>query len=310
MKEINYSIIIPHYNIPELLVRCLKSIPVREDIQVIVVDDCSPGFDDYVNRYPDLFSFNVEFYSTPKGGSAGRARNVGLEHAKGKWLVFIDADDFVSENGAHILDKYVNYDYEILYFQTEFVMSDDITKKTIRFENINNFVRNYEISKDERSLRYNHDPQWSMLIRRDMVVSNNIRFDETRWGNDVMFSFLCGIYAKKINAFAETFFIVTQREGSLASSDFNSIGRSYEEYECRYDVFRRKYLIGHRNGVPKMDRIRYLIKASLDIPSFRYFLKFDLFLWRKDILSAMLFPIVYLFRNLINSILNKKNHNK
>jgi len=38
----NYSIIIPHYNIPELLMRCLKSIPKRDDIQVIVVDDGSP----------------------------------------------------------------------------------------------------------------------------------------------------------------------------------------------------------------------------------------------------------------------------
>ena len=37
-----FSIIIPHYDIPDLLMRCLKSIPVSEDIQVIVVDDNSP----------------------------------------------------------------------------------------------------------------------------------------------------------------------------------------------------------------------------------------------------------------------------
>ena len=41
MANINYSIIIPHYNVPNLLLRCVRSIPVREDIQVIVVDDCS-----------------------------------------------------------------------------------------------------------------------------------------------------------------------------------------------------------------------------------------------------------------------------
>lgn len=51
---IKYSIIIPHYNAPHLLERCLKSIPVREDIQVIVVDDCSPAVNSYIRDYPEL----------------------------------------------------------------------------------------------------------------------------------------------------------------------------------------------------------------------------------------------------------------
>ena len=48
------SIIIPHYDIPDLLMRCLKSIPVSEDIQVIVVDDNSADADTYLGRYPEL----------------------------------------------------------------------------------------------------------------------------------------------------------------------------------------------------------------------------------------------------------------
>ena len=87
MKDINYTIIIPHYNIPDLLMRCLKSIPVREDIQVIVVDDCSPDANRYLKDYPELSRPYLEYYSTPQGGSAGRARNVGLNHAKGKCAV-------------------------------------------------------------------------------------------------------------------------------------------------------------------------------------------------------------------------------
>ena len=49
-----FSVIIPHYDIPDLLMRCLKSIPVSEDIQVIVVDDNSTDADTYVGRYPEL----------------------------------------------------------------------------------------------------------------------------------------------------------------------------------------------------------------------------------------------------------------
>ena len=49
-----FSIIIPHKEIPDLLMRCLKSIPVSEDIQVIVVDDNSADADTYLDRYPEL----------------------------------------------------------------------------------------------------------------------------------------------------------------------------------------------------------------------------------------------------------------
>jgi len=49
-----FSIIIPHKEIPDLLMRCLRSIPVSEDIQVIVVDDNSADADTYLDRYPEL----------------------------------------------------------------------------------------------------------------------------------------------------------------------------------------------------------------------------------------------------------------
>lgn len=93
---INYSIIIPHHNIPDLLGRCLRSIPEREDVQVIVVDDNSPGNENYLRDIPELSRKNVEFYITKDGLGAGHARNVGLSHAIGKWLVFSDSDDFLS----------------------------------------------------------------------------------------------------------------------------------------------------------------------------------------------------------------------
>jgi glycosyltransferase involved in cell wall biosynthesis len=54
MTDVKFSIIIPHYDIPDLLMRCLKSIPVSEDIQVIVVDDNSPDADTYLERYSEL----------------------------------------------------------------------------------------------------------------------------------------------------------------------------------------------------------------------------------------------------------------
>ncbi len=63
-KDTVFSIIIPHHNIPDLLGRCLRSIPERDDIQVIVVDDNSTDADTYLERVPELGRKGVEFVRT------------------------------------------------------------------------------------------------------------------------------------------------------------------------------------------------------------------------------------------------------
>ena len=68
-----YSFIIPHYNIPELLERCLNSIPEREDVEVLVVDDCSPEDCQEKLRQLEQRFPRVTFLSTGKNGGAGRA---------------------------------------------------------------------------------------------------------------------------------------------------------------------------------------------------------------------------------------------
>lgn len=70
----NYSIIIPHKNIPTLLRRCLDSIPKRNDVQIIVVDDNSdPGMVDF-SKFPGLNETNIEVYFTKEGKGAGYAK--------------------------------------------------------------------------------------------------------------------------------------------------------------------------------------------------------------------------------------------
>lgn len=89
--NISFSFIIPHKNCPDLLQRCVDSIPDRDDVQIIVVDDNS---DD--EKKPAIYRRDVEIVllDAEHSKGAGRARNEGLKHAKGKWLLFADADDY------------------------------------------------------------------------------------------------------------------------------------------------------------------------------------------------------------------------
>lgn len=92
-----YSIIIPHKNTITLLRRCVESIPKRNDVQIIVIDDYSDIISaEEWNQFQQVYS-HVELYLPEEGKGAGYARNIGLKHAKGKWIIFADADVFLRE---------------------------------------------------------------------------------------------------------------------------------------------------------------------------------------------------------------------
>lgn len=153
MDEINYSIIIPHKNIPHLLQRCLKSIPRRKDVQIIIVDDNSdPEIVDFAN-FPGVLEECVEVYFTKEGKGAGFARNVGLEHAVGRWLIFADADDFFNACFLGSIDTYKDSLYDIVYFGVNSVFSDSL-KVTNRDMRINKFVERAISLNDVNSLRF------------------------------------------------------------------------------------------------------------------------------------------------------------
>jgi glycosyltransferase involved in cell wall biosynthesis len=211
-----FSIIIPHKNTSDLLQRCLNSIPRREDIQIIVVDDNSdPDRVDF-EHFPGLGDPYIEAIFTKEGKGAGYARNVGLEMAKGKWLLFADADDFFTENAFKHLFSYVDSSCDIIFFKTMSCYSDtyEPANRGIRY---NQFVDDFIKKKNnsEIQIRFFWNVCWSKMIRSKIVTTSNIYFDEIIAGNDVMFSALTGFYAISINAIDITIYSVTVRRGSL-----------------------------------------------------------------------------------------------
>ena len=209
-----FSIIIPHKDIPDLLMRCLRSIPVSEDIQVIVVDDNSADADTYLDKYPELSRPYLEFVRTTKGGGAGYARNVGLDRAKGKWLLFADADDFYVDDMYDIITTYAESDADVIYFQKQAVYSDDINRKSPRSGYIDKIMDIYLKTGDEVPVRTRYNVPWGKMIKKSLVENHHIRFEEIKYSNDILFSVHVGCLAKKIEAIDTVLYVVTSHEGS------------------------------------------------------------------------------------------------
>ena len=234
-----FSIIIPHKDIPDLLMRCLRSIPVSEDIQVIVVDDNSVGADTYLERYSELSRPYLEFVRTTKGGGAGYARNVGLEHAKGKWILFADADDFFVDDMSEIIYSLVDSEADVIYFKNKAVLSDNISIRANRSSYLNVRIDQYLADGDEWPVRFKTYVPWCKLIKRNLIVKNDIRFDELMYCNDVYFSLLTGYYSKIIEVVTRVLYVVTARSNSLAANFCSKPGELEQRAEVafRQDVF-------------------------------------------------------------------------
>ena len=224
---INYSIIIPHKDIPELLQRCLDSIPRRDDVQIIVVDDNSDP--DLVNfdSFPGLGEPCVEVYFTKEGKGAGYARNVGLEHAVGKWILFADADDFFCPNMLEKLDRYRNSDAEVIVFRHKAVMSDTLGPSQRGYPKRFAAVIRGEMSS---SMYLSIPMVWSKMVSRRFLTSRGIRFEEVYYANDLFYCKMLAVYAERIIVTRELLYVLTERPLSL-SKDFSSLA-----FRIRCDV--------------------------------------------------------------------------
>ncbi|MBR1711969.1 MAG: glycosyltransferase family 2 protein [Alloprevotella sp.] len=211
---INYSVIIPHKNIPQLLVRCLASIPRRPDVQIIVVDDASdPSVVDFAH-FPGLDDPQVEVVFTKKGRGAGYARNVGLERAVGKWVVFADADDYYLDNLSAMMDRYVDADTNMVVFK-HVKCEEDGRRMPLRYGDILPFTY-YFVHGDPALLQYYYFVPFGRFIRRRAI--GGLRFQEVPYANDVFFFLRFQTGDTQMYVVNEAVYAYVRRENSLLTT--------------------------------------------------------------------------------------------
>lgn len=247
---VNYSIIIPHHNIPNLLKRCLHSIPIRNDLQIIVVDDCSD-----VKYRNDLILLeeeykNAEFYYSDVCKGGGAARNIGLQHAVGKYVLFADADDFFNYCIYDILNEYVNETCDIVFFNANSVDTDTYLPRR-RINHLNEMHELYKKSPEKAiiSLKYLYGEPSSKLVKKELIVSNNITFDETRIHNDTKFSYMVGFFAKEVKIDHRAIYCLTDRSNSVSKNT------SHQAQLIRTKIFAEKNHFLKEHQIPAFDDI-------------------------------------------------------
>lgn len=215
-RRINYTVIIPNKNNHKLLQRLLSSIPERKDIEIIVVDDNSEDKFTKGCEYPGMNRNNtrVIFDKTSKG--AGHARNVGIQHSRGLWLLFADSDDFYNPHAFDSMDKYVNSDADIIFFDVNSVDTNTLEKSN-RDKYYGEYIKLYltGIEPNGDSIKYRKWEPWYKMLKRDFILRNNVSFEEIPRCNDMSFSLLASYKASKIGAIDKKLYCVTTNPDSI-----------------------------------------------------------------------------------------------
>ena len=245
----NYSVIVPFRDRYELLLKAIESIPDRADIQIIIVDNAPQPLPE--SQIPVKESATVLFATSSPTKGAGHARNVGLTLAKGLYLVFLDSDDYFTPNAFESFDKYLDREYDIVYFDASSIkLSDNSISK--RHNTIHSRITDYIATGNEDPLRYDFVKPYCKMVRASLVLENGIQFGETRVANDSLFSVRIGHKAKTITASSEVVYVIT--EGGIGTSLTKT--KSAENEFIRFSVIisRYKFLkaIGKQQQCPRI----------------------------------------------------------
>ena len=253
-ESILYSIIIPHRNSIHFLPKLFSSIPERDEIEIILIDNSPERITKEQIGIDRVFNL---LYSDPCRG-AGGARNVGIENAHGKWLIFADADDYFTDNAFSIFDSRKESDADIVYTCMSGVYIDT-GERSKRGDGYTNLVKGYlQGIRTETELRLKFASPCCKMLRRSFVYNYKLKYDEVPASNDMYFSLLSGYYAKIIEALDEVTYIATVSTGSLTQQ------RNLTVIESRYNVFLRynKFLRDHSLSDYQYS-VMYFLKQSL-----------------------------------------------
>ena len=239
----NFSIIIPHKNTPDLLKRCVSSIPRREDVQIIIVDDNSDEKIVDFEHFPFLDTPNITVVFDKSSKGAGHARNIGLEKAEGKWYIFADSDDFFFYSINQAMDNCLQSTADIIYFKSTNLDSNTYQLGNRRSNITNNSVDAFLKGKTngEHLIRMRHPAPWGKIIRAELVSKNSILFEEIPRANDYKFSYLCGYYAKKVEAYDISLYCITSRDNNLTSATISGLELIVTKSEADYLLFMREH---------------------------------------------------------------------
>lgn len=233
------SIIIPIYNSSKYLERCLLSVinQTYNEIEIILINDGSTDNSiEICNAYRKLDS-RIKIIDKQNDG-VSVARNIGIDYSKGRYLMFVDSDDWIDKNAINEMYKLMKT-YGVNIVKCNFVNENNIKPK---INNVNELLVNVPISSDEfYKIVYNticssdfFNSVWGQLVDRNVIKNS---FDKNLiFGEDYLFSVEMILNSEKIYITDRPFYhYFLNNTGICKNIEKNIIKRKIENITFVYE---------------------------------------------------------------------------
>ncbi|MBQ2944474.1 MAG: glycosyltransferase [Ruminococcus sp.] len=255
-----FSIIVPMYNVEKYIGECIESLQSQsmKDFELIVVDDGSEDKSAQIVRSFAEKDSRVVLLKKENGGQS-TARNFGLRHAKGEFVIFIDSDDFITRDDylQTLFDKIQKTDADVvMYRYNKFYenRNPQLEKCGYSFFGVTDITEPSRLIPMLVQRDAYYGSAWTKTVRRSLLLKNNIEFDEELRCEDIDWSYRIMEKAKRIACVDKEFLAYRQREGSVTkvctlknAEDFlftlEKYKKRYESSETEIDENLRKGLL-------------------------------------------------------------------
>ncbi len=182
-NEVKLSIIVPVYNVEKYLNECIDSIinAYVDGVEVILIDD---GSTDRSSVICDKYEEQYDYISVKhkKNGGLSSARNTGINMAKGKYIWFVDSDDYIKSDSIECVIKAIGEDRDIIFINYQRVYPDNRVYFYQGFkENDNLNIEPYKFLRDLGNVSY---AAQKFIVKRSLILDNQIFFTEGLYHED------------------------------------------------------------------------------------------------------------------------------
>ena len=221
------SILVPIYNVSKYLTECLDSLQAQtvQDMEIICINDAST--DRSVNILEEYQKIDDRFVIISNQKSAGPsvARNKGIELARGKYILFVDSDDFVAPN---LLKETVEYaekeDLEELHFNYEIITGKEWNWQSCVKKAEAGIYYRYKSGREMLVEKNNPNSTkktimtvWSCLFNRNYLNNNNLRFYDGILHEDCLFYFKRCFCVERVAKVNKPYYFYRKREDSITT---------------------------------------------------------------------------------------------
>lgn len=192
MAKKDISIIVPIYNAEKYLNKCIDSLvnQTKKELEILLINDGSTDrSEEIINSYQDS---RIKYYKNKNQG-IGKTRNFGIEKSTGKYIMFIDSDDYLDDKACEILYNKAENDKLDIVLCDFYKLYDSGKLEEVKQPSF----KNSSLKDNPKILNENLSP-WAKIYKRELIIKNDIKFIENLKYEDAPFVSIALDKARKI----------------------------------------------------------------------------------------------------------------